>query len=221
MANRNLIHLSLAALYAIAVLYVMGRWSSPEWKENPGYPLIAIILLAVTSGVILVTIVLPRMGDAIGTMMYSSGEKQGENKSMKAIALLAQGDYEGAIAEYQEAIKENPAATFPISEIAKIHSEHLESPATAISFLQEHLEKHEWPADDAAFLMFRMVDILMDREQYEDTKDVLEQIVGNFPSTRHSANAKHKINEIEQIQFKTMMAHRAQSAPEGSDSTEA
>lgn len=185
------------------------------------YPFLAIILLAVTSGLILVLIILPRMGDAIGTMMYSSGEKLGENKSMKAIALLAQGDYEGAIAEYQKAIEENPDATFPISEIAKIHYENLESPATAIRFLQEHLENREWPTDDAAFLMFRIVDVLMDQEQYDDTKDVLEQIVGNFPSTRHSANAKHKITEIEQIQFKTMMAHRAQSEPQDTDSTEA
>lgn len=223
MANRNVIHISLAALYGIAVLYVMGRWSSPAWQENPIYPLLSIILLAVVGGVILVTVVLPRMGDAFGTMMYSSGEKLGENLGMKAAALLAKGDYEGAIAEYEKAIEENPEDSFAISEIAKIHSEKLESPITALSFLQEHLEKHEWPPDNAAFLMFRIVDVLMGQEQYEDAKEVLEQIVGNFPGTRHSANANHKITDIEQIQFKTIMSQRAQAEAQaqGGASTEA
>ncbi len=220
MENRNIIHLSLAALYGITVLYVMGRWSSPAWQENPIYPLLSIILLAVVGGVILVTVVLPRMGDAVGTMMYSSGEKLGEDKGRKAAALLAQGDYEGAIAEYQKVIVDNPDDTFAISEIAKIRSEHLDSPITALSFLQEHLERQEWPPDNAAFLMFRMVDVLMDQEQYDDAKEVLEQIVGNFPGTRHSANANHKITDIEQIQFKTIMAHRAQAEPQGGASSE-
>ncbi len=213
MAPRNIIHLSLAALYALTVLYVMGRWNSPAWQENPIFLFIVIILLAVATGVFLVTIILPRVGDAIGTMMYSSGEELKENKSMKAAAMLAQGDYEGAIAEYQKAVDENPDQTFPISAIAKIHHENLESSATAISYLHKHLEKQEWPPDDAAFLMFRMIDILTDQEQYDDAKDLLEQIVVNFPGTRHSANASHKITEIEQTQFKAMMAHRAQSEP--------
>ncbi|CAN5885764.1 hypothetical protein BH11VER1_BH11VER1_06110 [soil metagenome] len=220
MANRNIIQLSLAALYGIAVLYVMGRWYSPTWQENPIYPLLSIILLAVVGGVVFVTVVLPRMGDAVGTMMYSSGEKLGEDKGRKAAALLAQGDYEGAIAEYQKVIDDNPDDTFAISEIAKIRAEHLDSPITALSFLQEHLERQEWPPDNAAFLMFRMVDVLMDQEQYDDSKELLEQIVGNFPGTRHSANANHKITDIEQIQFKTLMAHRAQAAAQDETSPE-
>lgn len=220
MANRNIIHLSLAALYGVAVLYVMGRWSSPAWQENPIYPLLSIILLAVIGGVIFVTVILPRMGDAVGTMMYSSGEKLGEDKGRKAAALLAQGDYEGAITEYQKVIDDNPDDTFAISEIAKIRSEHLDSPITALSFLQEHLERHEWPPDNAAFLMFRIVDVLMEQEQYDDAKEVLEQIVGNFPGTRHSANANHKITDIEQIQFKTIMAQRAQAEAQGGTTSE-
>lgn len=215
MANRNIVQLSLAALYGIAVLYVMGRWSSPAWQDNPIYPLLSIILLAVVGGVVFVTIILPRMGDAVGTMMYSSGEKLGEDKGRKAAALLAQGDYEGAITEYQKVIEENPEDSFAISEIAKIRSEHLDSPIAALSFLQEHLEKHEWPPDNAAFLMFRIVDVLMGQEQYDDAKEVLEQIVGNFPGTRHSANANHKITDLEQLQFKAIMTQRAKAEAQG------
>jgi outer membrane protein assembly factor BamD (BamD/ComL family) len=29
---------------------------------------------------------------------------------------------------------------------------------------------------------------------------MLEQVIGNFPNTRHSANAHHKMSEIEQAE---------------------
>ena len=79
----------------------------------------------------------------------------------------------------------------------------------ALAFLQERLESQSWAEENAAFLMFRIVDVNINRQSFADAKDILEQIVGNFPGTRHSANAKHKIQELEQAEFKAIQARRA------------
>ncbi|HSJ02286.1 MAG TPA: tetratricopeptide repeat protein, partial [Verrucomicrobium sp.] len=195
--------------------YVMGRWSSEEWQENPMYPLIAIIFLAVAGGIFFVMVILPKIGDAVGTVMYSSGEEIQQDEGMKAVAFLAKGDYQGAINEYEKMTREKPEDAFPVSEIAKIYSDKLNDSDKAIAFIQENLEGREWTEDNASFLMFRIVDLHMTAKRYDDAKDILEQVVGNFPGTRHSANAKHRINEVEQLQYKEMAAARAKQSSSG------
>ena len=220
MNPRTLIHICLTGLFALALFYVIGNWKSEAWQDNPMIPLLAIILLAVAGGLAFVLIVLPRIGDAVGTMMYSSGEEVTQDESMKAAAKMAAGDYEGAIEEFEEMQKAKPEDTFPISEIAKICSEKLGEPERALKFLQESLEAHEWKEADAAFLMFRIADVHMTLAAFDDAKDILEQIIGNLPGTRHSANAKHKIQEVEQLQFKLIQAQRALAAEQESQTAE-
>ena len=156
-----------------------------------------------------VTIILPSIGDAVGTVMYSSGEVSQKSEGMEAAAKLAAGDYEGAIEAYEVVLKEKPDDPFPISEIAKIYADKMHDHERALAFLQERLESQSWAEENAAFLMFRIVDVNINRQSFADAKDILEQIVGNFPGTRHSANAKHKIQELEQAEFKAIQARRA------------
>jgi tetratricopeptide (TPR) repeat protein len=212
MSTRTVVHFCVAGLFALAVLYIMGKWNTPAWQENPMYPLISIITLAVVGGIFFVTVVLPRLGDAVGTVMYSSGEEVKQDDTMKAVAKLAAGDYEGAIAEFKKVVTEKPDDAHAISEISKIYAEKLHQPDSAIVFLQGHLEAKEWSEDNAAFLMFRMIDIYMQNHSWDHAKDLLEQVAGNFPGTRHSANARHKINELEQLQFKELQAQRARQS---------
>lgn len=208
MNSRTIIKLCLAALVALILIWMKGNWA--KWEdEKVVYKLISIIALAVGGGIFFVMVLLPKFGDAVGTVMYSSGEEVTSDDAMKAAAKMAKGDYQGAIEEFEKLLKEKPEDPYPISEIAKIYSEKLDDPGQALTFLQGHLEAHEWPADTAAFIMFRMVDVHTQQHDLEAAKDILEQIVGNFPGTRHSANAKHKINELEQVQFKELQAQRA------------
>lgn len=215
MSSRSIVNICVVALFALAVLYVMGRWNTAEWQENPMYPLISIIVLAIVGGVFFVTVVLPRLGDAVGTVMYSSGEEVEQDDTMKAQALIAKGDYHGAIDLFEKVAKDKPTDPFPVSEIAKIYSDKLHDPGKGLEVLQENLESREWTEENAAFLMFRMVDVHTTLRQYDAAKDILEQIVGNFPGTRHSGNAKHKINEVEQLQYKEMAAIRAKQSASG------
>lgn len=216
MSTRTIIHFCVIGLFVLAILYVIGKWNSPEWEANPMYPLISIIFLAIVSGVFFVTVILPRIGDAVGTVMYSSGEEIQPDESMKAAAKLAAGDYEGAIDEYKKMISAKPEDPFPVSEVAKLLAEKLQQPKQAITFLQGHLEAKSWTEENAAFLMFRMVEVHTHQKAYEEAKDILQQIAGNFPGTRHSANARHKINELEEMEFKELQAQRArQNAEDG------
>lgn len=215
MTSRTIVNICVGTLFVLAVLYVMGKWNSPDWQENPMYPLISIITLAIVGGVFFVTVVLPKFGDAIGTVMYSSGEEVEQDESMKAVALVAKGDYHGAIKEYEKMIANKPEDPFPVSEIAKIYSEKLHAPDQALVVIQENLENREWTEENAAFLMFRLSDIHMATRNYDAAKDILEQVAGNFPGTRHSGNARHKINELEQLQYKEIAAQRAKLSSQG------
>ena len=221
MTSSSIVKICVYGLFGLFVLYVVTHWS--RWNDTPEgvgtagvmYKLISCILIAVVGGIFLVTVILPKMGDAVGTMMYSSGEEVAADEKMKAAAKMAQGDYEGAIAEYQKMAGEKPDDPFPISEIAKIHAEKLEDPGAAITFIQGHLEAREWTEDSAAFLMFRLADIHNNQQDFEASKDILEQVVGNFPGTRHSANAKHRINELEQAEFRALQLKRSQQQQGG------
>jgi tetratricopeptide (TPR) repeat protein len=141
--------------------------------------------------------------------VLSSGEEVKQEAANKAHALVAQGDYEGAIKEYESVLREKPDDAFTISEIAKVCVEKLEDPIRGLHVLRQHLESREWKTDDAAFLMFRMVDIHMGEQQYEEARALLEQIEASFPNTRHTGNARHKINEVDQAQFKMAQGQRA------------
>jgi tetratricopeptide (TPR) repeat protein len=213
MTPRNIINYCALGLFILLVLFVVTHWSKWGAEDNSSagvvYKLLSCLVIAIIGGFYVVGVILPKMGDAVGTMMYSSGEEVTADESMRAAAKMAQGDYEGAIAEYKKMAQEKPDDPFPISEIAKIHAEKLEDPGAALTFLQGHLEAREWTEEHAAFLMFRIADIHVQQRDYDAAKDILEQVVGNFPGTRHSANAKHKINELEQAQFKELQARRA------------
>ncbi|MCE9518488.1 MAG: hypothetical protein K8R87_02820 [Verrucomicrobia bacterium] len=210
MNTRTIIRLCLMALVVITLFWVWHRWQ--DWNnEKEVYKLLSILFLAVGGGILFVTVILPKFGDAVGTVMFSSGEELASPKGMKAAAKMASGDYLGAIEEYEVMMKDNPDDPFPISEIAKIHDEKLEDPTTALALLHEHLESKEWSEENASFLMFRMVDLLLNDHQFDAAKDILQQVASNFPGTRHSANAKHRINEVEVAQFKEAQASRAQS----------
>jgi outer membrane protein assembly factor BamD (BamD/ComL family) len=132
-----------------------------------------------------------------------------QDEMTKAAACISQGDYAGAISHYEKMLEDKPDDPFPVAEIAKVHAERLHDPAAALQVLEEHLQSQDWPVDDAAFIMFRIADVhLMHRHDFETARDMLEQIIGNFPNTRHSANAHHKMSEIEQMQYKLLMEQR-------------
>lgn len=207
--NRTLI----IRLCLIALFLLLARWAWNKVQDDVGMMLVYFIGLGVIGGVLFVLYVLPWFGDAVGNVVFSSGEEIRVNDGAKAAAKLAQGDYEGAIAEHEKALANDPVQSFTVAEIAKICAEKLKDPQRALKVLQTHLADTPWPADDTAFLRFRLVDLYLEHlHDFEKARTELGKIAGDFSGTRHSANAHHKLGEVDQAEFKHMAEKRARSA---------
>jgi tetratricopeptide (TPR) repeat protein len=196
------------ALLVLVVLAVMAGWNAVK-NANDGVKLIFFIFVGAGCGLWAIKVVIPRLGEALGTFIYSSGEEIQPDERMKAAAKVAQGDYDGAIREHEKLASANPDDPHPVAEIAKIHSHFFHDPISALEVLEKGLKRHAWPEDAAAFLRFRMADILADEmHDYERAHQVLEQVVADFPNTRHSANAKHRMKDVDQSAYKQVTGHR-------------
>jgi tetratricopeptide (TPR) repeat protein len=200
-----------ACVLGLVVLALMAAWHLIQ-EADDGVKLIFFILVGAGGGFWAIKVFIPWVGDTLGTFFYSSGEEIQIDDAMRAAAKVAQGDYEGAIEEYEKLAKAHPEDPHPVAEIAKIHSDRFHDHPAAIQVLQRHLESREWPVDDAAFLMFRMAEVYAEKmADYDAAHTLLEEVIANFPNTRHSANAHHRINEVDQAKFKQVMDQRLKS----------
>ena len=176
------------------------------WKptgSESGKLLVGIVLLIVVSsygGIVFVTYLLPTVVHRFTHMFYGSDEEAETDPMHDARALFAQGDFESAIEAYRGVAAEQPENRFPWVEISKIQHHNLESPDAAITTLREALESFEWRANDAAFFMFRLVELYEKEKQDLATSiSILQQVVEIFPETRHAANATHRLRELGEI----------------------
>jgi tetratricopeptide (TPR) repeat protein len=147
-------------------------------------------------GIVFVTQVLPILAEKFTHAVYESGEEMERDAFHDARVLMAQGEWEQAIEAFKLAAVEEPLSRMPYIEIAKIQKNHLEDPMAAIATLREAIEGQEWEQDDAAYLMFRLAEFYdEDAEDREAAVTIFEQIMEQFPGTRHSANARTKLHE--------------------------
>lgn len=158
----------------------------------------ALILAGVYLGVLFVLYILPAITDKATTAVLDSGELVEKDPLHDARAAYARGEYDIAMEVYRKAASNDPYNRLPWVEIAKIQHDNLDDPDAAIATLRSALESHEWPINDAAYFMARLSDLyLEDKEDVEACQTILNQMIEMFPETRHSANARHKLNEIE------------------------
>lgn len=150
-------------------------------------------------GIAFVFDILPLLAHKVTHSIYDSAEMVERDIMHDARSLLAQGEYEAAVEAFRAAAAADPTNRFPWVEIAKIQKENLHDPAASIETLREALESQEWEVEDAAYFLYRMVEL------YDETLGdrvsavaILEQVIELFPETRHSANAKHKLRDWEQ-----------------------
>jgi tetratricopeptide (TPR) repeat protein len=201
----------------ICIILLVGIICMLLWRQlmnaSDGMKLVGFILLGGALAIVAVKFILPWFGDAMGEAMFSSGEQVEQDEMMKAAACISAGNFEGAISHYQQMIEDKPEDPFPVAEMAKVYADRLHDPQTALQVLSEHLQRREWSVDDAAFLMFRIVEVYLTHlHDFAAARSTLEQIVASFPSTRHSANAHHKITEVDQAEFKYIQQQRAKAA---------
>jgi tetratricopeptide (TPR) repeat protein len=156
-----------------------------------------IILIAVTIGGIIAVWVIPMVGEFIGNFFFNPNQQIEKSPHSDALAKIAQGDYEGAIEEYRKNLEQDPEDMHAFSEIIHIYCDKLHDHDAAEHFLEEAL-KNEWPPEQGAFIASRLVDVYWNhRRDASRARHVLMQIAESMPDTRHSANAIHRLHEID------------------------
>lgn len=147
-------------------------------------------------GVVFVVHILPMLAHRATHTIYDSGEITEKDAMAEARSKVAQGDYEGAIAAFREAASKDPGNRIPWVEIVKLQRETLHVPAAAIETIREALEQHVWQENDAAYFLFRLAELYDgDMGDRESAVAIMQQAMEQFPETRHSANARHKLHE--------------------------
>ena len=147
-------------------------------------------------GIFFVVYALPFFAQRATHAVFDSGERVEKDIMHDAHSLLAQGDYAGAIAAFRQAAAADPLNRLPWVEIAKIQKTHLEDPAAAIQTIRHALESQEWEINDAAYFLFRLAELYDEVEgDRASAVAIMNQVVEQFPGTRHAANANHKLHE--------------------------
>jgi tetratricopeptide (TPR) repeat protein len=153
-------------------------------------------LTAGLAGIVFVIHVLPMMAHRVTHAVYDSAEEVEKDPMHDGRAKVAQGDWEGAIEAFRQAAAEQPLNRLPWVEIAKIQLDQLEDTPAAVQTLRTAIEGQEWEENDAAFLMFRLAEIYETKVgDHNSAAVIMNQVIEQFPETRHSANARHKLRE--------------------------
>ncbi|MDP6859262.1 MAG: hypothetical protein QF426_05520 [Verrucomicrobiales bacterium] len=197
MTNKKLI----LVLISVSATVLLAWTISSKWNEwEIGTKFVATFFIAIGLGLFVVLVMLPSLADKIGAFFFSAPEQIKPDPLIKAAAKVSQGDYEGAIKAYRAIVSEEPENRFPVFEIAKIQQEYLHDVDAAIETFEDSLENTDWAENDAAAILFRLQQIYLESKQDEEhAKALLQTVIDRFPETRHSANAHHRLNEINKI----------------------
>lgn len=196
MSSSLVIKLASFALLSTGVYLIYQQ--IPE--DRVAYKLLVFILGGLVIGIPTALIFAPALGDKLGDFFYNAPEAVKPTPGSAARAKMAQGDYEGAVEEFLKLAESEPNDRTPWVEIIRIQREKLADPEAALDSVQAALAAHEWPEDDEAFFLFRIVEISsQELNQPQTAIDALNIIVEKFPETRNSANAMHILREMETI----------------------
>ena len=162
---------------------------------------LGIVGLGVIIGGIVSMSIIPAIGDVVGDLLYNSPEQAPKNPHAPAIAKINGGDFEGAVEAFRAVLQENPEDTMAASEAARLLCEKLGRPEEAATFLEEQIEEGAFTNDQLAFLSERLVDVYWHHmRDAVRARAILVQLAEQFPDTRHSANAYHRLLEIERAE---------------------
>jgi hypothetical protein len=146
-----------------AALLWGGRWVYLRFADFSDFSKFGLALLVGTLlGVLAANFLLPRFSEAVVRFLFSWNDPPDDPRSEplgQVAVLIAQGDFAGAIAECEAHLATDPANAFALAEMARIYAERLDDPQRASALLLERLAAHDWPANDAAYLRFRLADI--------------------------------------------------------------
>jgi tetratricopeptide (TPR) repeat protein len=175
----------------------------------------AVMLIGAGLAVLFALTIVPFFAEQAAGLVYGSAEKIEKGPHAEALSRAAQGDYEGAIEAYEKVIEHHdPDDTLALSEIAHLYADKLNDPEFAAQRLATALER-DWKTDKAAFLTFRLADLYWKTlGDYPAARVLLEQIIERMPGSTHSANAMHRVREIDTLEREAQEAEFLASGQE-------
>jgi tetratricopeptide (TPR) repeat protein len=190
----------------------LGNGDKPSEKELAAFrkykgevegtsPWVTFILFIITGifvGFLIVGYVLPNFVQRASEEVLGSSERSGPADALsQAQALVAQGEWDEAIAKYRQAAKEQPDNRLPWVEIGMLQLERKGDPEAALATFNQALERGNWRDNDEAFFIFRKIEIQENHlNNHDRAVELLREVIERFPETRHSANANHKLHEL-------------------------
>ena len=202
MRNFSGILIAAALAYLGIVLFREARIAmavEPEQVDQSRVVMLfgGLVLTGLVAGGVLVVLFLPVFGEWVGNFFFNPNERAEDTPHAAALAAIARGDYEQAVAEYRRCVERDGNDTHAISEMARLYCDELGDPASAESVLEEALAK-DWEHEEAVFLSSRLADVYWKyQHDARRARELLRQVVETFPNTKHSANALHRLREIE------------------------
>lgn len=193
--------LLLLAAFVWVGIVLFSEASSQARLETPDKGKVLMLFLGAAAdglcvAVIVALLVVPAVGDAIGSYFFNPKIELEKDAHAAAIARLAQGDPEGAIEDYEAILAKDPADTLAISEISKICCRDLGDTARGAAVLEKALSR-EWTHEQSSFLANRLADVYLLQEDPLRAREILIQVAETMDGTKYAANARHRIREIE------------------------
>ena len=192
--------ITAALLYLGIVLFSEARTTMAAANPDQSRVVMlfgALVLTGLAAGGVLVVVFLPAFGDWVGNFFFNPDERPEKAPHADALAAVARGDYEQAVAEYRKCAERDESDTHALSEIVRLYCDKLGDPVSAESVLEDALAKDR-THDDAAFLSNRLAEVYWNHQHdARRARELLLQVIDTFPNTKHSANAQHRLLEIE------------------------
>ncbi len=156
-----------------------------------------VVMVAVIIGSIVAFSFMPAFGDWVGSFFFNPDQQVEKDPHSSAMALIARGDFEGAVEEYRSIFAQNPEDTLALLEASRVYCDKLHNPSAAAEMLETSLQQ-DWSPENAALICNRLADIysgpLKDPIR---ARALLVQVAESMPETKHAANAVHRIHELD------------------------
>ncbi len=200
MRNAPRIIIVAALLWVAFVIYHQVKLAGSAENPDPSKVVLlfgAVVLLTVGAAAFAAFWLLPLLGERIGNAFFNPGGEMERGPHADALAKVALGDYVAAIHQYQKCYKKDPDDVLALSEMAHLYCDKLEDYDSAAALLEEEL-KRDWPADQGAFLAGPSRGrVLAPPAGSSRARKLLLSVAESMPETRHSANALHRLREID------------------------